>query len=327
MRKIIAALVVCYLGVCSCTMNSHEVQPAAIEPWLMKLQDDSLTIDQSHFYSCISVTDTLVHNINGDFNSVMARISHSLDSISQLQFNHETRTYLKCLLLTDFTSSLFSGQFLGNKLGMSDHSVSISSWNDRTIKECFDHGNRNVSPVWCGDRTTFFIKLADSLLHIKATQVSVPGIHTYPLITIGQKQFIFDPYDLFVPMDTIDHMILDYQAIKSEAYRSICVYDVKPEFGKRKELVSDRFINMLRSEYGKEKPVCALLENYFNVNGKQLLEQSTICKRFRLHRNLIEVHPVVSDDCSYVLTSDVKIGSTKHDIPNFYRQYFGRSCN
>ncbi len=312
----------------SCKKTNHNIEIKALQNTIIAPNNQQINTQNKEVFSCTFNQQCLNQNIQLSYDDAIIKLNATFDSIAQLSFNRATKTYLKCLTIASFASSLFSSQFLGSKFGLSNHKISIANWQNMSLAQRYQQGNDNTYPTWCGDRSAFYIKLLDSLLHIKATEVSIPGIHTYPIITIENNQYIIDPYDLFVAIDTIKGEVVDYESLKNKIYKSLVIYDVKHEFGKCVELISDSLYNNLLLKYGQtDTAICALISTYFKTEGTALLNQSTICKPYTPINNTFEICAVNSPQSGYAITSEFKFNSTKHHLPNFFRQYFGYKCN
>lgn len=320
-------LIGCWLLSVGCNNPAKEIEWDAIKQQLVYPNAHDLCHKQLFAYCAFNDTGLTLNN-SMQYADAMQQLVLSIDSIENLSFNPNTRTYLKCLALANFTSTLFSGQFMGSKIGLSGHKISIPNWEVMSLRQQYDAGNNNQFPVWCGDRATFYRQLVDTLLGIQSNEVSIKGIHTFPLVPIGGQEYIFDPFDLLIPLDTIQKKVLDYESLKTKSFQSLVICDVKRQYGKCVELISDSFYSMLKDKYGKkDTSLCSMLNRYLQAEGDVILQQATICKPFVPLSYAIEIYPVQRHHSSYVITSNYKIGSTKHHLPNFFRQYFGDTCN
>jgi len=267
--------------------------------------------------------DTFIKNMPYSYQEAMRMIQQNIDSIDKTNINQHTKKFLHCLTIANFTQTLFCKQFLGSKIGKSNDYIAIPNWSNLNIAERYQKGNENKVPVWCGDRTSFFISLIDSFLHLKSESISIQNIHTYPIVNIDEKYYIFDPSDLFIARDITSNKILDYQDLRNSQFHNICIYDVKPRFAKFAEFISKRFIEDVRIKFQDNKSnVSTLVCNYLNTESKNLIPTNLVITN-RKYPFFGTIKATTNTSNPYVILSDRPIYSLKNHSFNFYRIYFG----
>lgn len=213
--------------------------------------------------------DTLKYNISNTFEKSFSLLKLELSKIDTITSNKETKDYIKSIIIADYVYAAFSFQFLGPKLGMAKDASFIKNWNKTSIKSCFNLANKNQYAVFCGERTLFYNRLITHLLNLKTRQTSIKGIHTFPIIKIGDKEYIIDPYDPFVAVDTLNKTVLDYNSILNKQYKSLKPIRTKRLFGSSRMLISDKLYTKLKNTYG-EINLGNMLDKYLVDNDQYL---------------------------------------------------------
>jgi hypothetical protein len=216
-----------------------------------------------------SQKDTLKYNLRNTFEESDSLLKSELAKIDRIASNRETKDYIKSLIIADFVYAAFSFQFLGPKLGMAQDASVIKNWNKITIKNSFDLGNKNQYAVFCGQRTIFYNRLIERLLKLKTKQVSIKGVHTFPIVIIGGKDYIIDPYDPFVAIDTLEKTVLDYNSIIEKHYKSLKPIRTKRIFGSSRMLISEKLYGEFKKTYGKMN-LDSMLKRYLIDNEQYL---------------------------------------------------------
>lgn len=206
--------------------------------------------NQNYALEYIIQKDTLKYNISDNYDDSFAKLSTELYRIDTIQSNKETKDYLKCLIIADFVYAAFSFQFMGPKLGYAKDAATIKNWKTLSLESCFNLGNKNEYAVFCGERTKFYNRLINKLVTLKTRETSIKGIHTFPIIKIGNKEYIIDPYDPFVAIDTLERTVLDYNSILKKQYKSLKPIRTNRTFGPSRMLISSKFYEKLKKTYG-----------------------------------------------------------------------------
>ncbi len=275
------------------------------------------TISNSSYY--FNPKDTLKFNINSHFEESFHLLQQKLRKIDTIHSNEETKYYIKSIIIADFVYAAFSFQFLGPQLGLAKDASSIKNWNKLSIKKCFELGNKNEYAVFCGERTSFFNRLVTNLLKLKTRQTFIKGIHTFPLIKIGKKEYIIDPYDPFVVVDTIKGTVLDYKSILKKNYTSLSPIRTKRLFGSSRMLISQKFYNKLRTKYGKIT-IGNMLKKFMVDNNRYLEKFKT--KSFETPREKTKkINWVLNKKNILAININGRIDGNLLDEKDFYKFY------
>jgi hypothetical protein len=311
----------------SCGKTNYEINSNLIKNTFI---DTSQVITQdikNDLFATMSI-DTLRFNQNLTYNqalNILRNIFMQIDSTSE---NIETKTYLKALYLTEFVYASFSFQFLGSQLGKTNHQIAIQNWDKMPLENCYNMGNTNLVPVWCGDRTSFYIRLLDSLLGIKATSVSIKNVHTFPLVNIGNKRFVFDPYDPFVIFDSLKMRVMDYdEALKYFLNNnSINIIRTKKTFGVSNELVSnDLAKDILAISKNEKQDISQKLIFYFKKNKAVFLKRFNKCT-FDLHNKNGKIYLTNLKEDKFILHLSDKLNNLPMNTNRFKKYYYGIDC-
>jgi hypothetical protein len=234
--------------------------------------------------NCIQPTDTLIRNLPYSFDEAMLQIKQEFTHIDTLNTNKATKEYLKSLVLADFTYAAFSFQFLGPKFGLATDSTYLNilaRWDTMSLRSCYDIGNLNITGLYCGQRTSFYLRLVDSLLGIKGYQVVVPyGVHIFPVVNLSNGPYVMDPYDPFVICDSTKQTVISYsQLLSGKNDGNFVPIRSARLFGTSRQLFSARYVSMLRDSSGAvdKNCFCCMLKNYLTLNEAKLVGSITPC--------------------------------------------------
>ena len=250
-------------------INSQTINLQIVNKSILNNNEKEPNFEISILKKTLSQRDTLKYNICNTFEQSISLLKSELIKVDTIQSNRETKDYIKSLIIADYVYAAFSFQFLGSKLGMAKDASSIKNWDKIAIKTCFNLGNKNQYAVFCGERTTFYNRLIEKLLKLKTKQASVEGVHTFPIIIIGGKDYIIDPYDPFVTVDTISKTVLDYNLIVKKQYKSLKPIRTKRMFGSSRMLISRKLYTRLKNVYGKIS-LANMLDKYLIENDRYL---------------------------------------------------------
>jgi hypothetical protein len=311
----------------SCGKTNYEINNQLIKNIFI---DSSLVINQNvknDLFATMSI-DTLKCNQNLTYNQALSFLRNKFIQIDSISENIDTKSYLKALYLSEFVYASFSFQFLGSKLGKTNHQIAIDNWDKMPLENCYNMGNNNLVPVWCGDRTSFYIRLLDTLLEIKATTISIKNVHTFPLVNIGNRRFIFDPYDPFVIFDSLKSKVLDYD----EAFKyclknnSINIIRTKKTFGFSNELVSNDLTKEILAVSNNEKQdFSQKLKKYLIVNQSSFLKNIRKCSFEMYNKKGIIYHSNLKDD-RYIIQLENNLKNLPMNLNHFKKYYFGIDC-
>ena len=183
--------------------------------------------------------DTITNNIKVD----EKQLGNELAKFDAIQVNLPTKLYLKAMFLADFTYSAFGYQFIGRELGLANDSAIFQDWKRYSLKEQFDFGNSNVISASCGVRTNFYKKLVKKYLSLKVRDTSIKGVHTYPIVTIADEEYLFDPSEPMVFCDDGAGKILDYKQLRASS--AVSIYKSPRSFGTTHFLFSNNFLKTI----------------------------------------------------------------------------------
>jgi hypothetical protein len=311
----------------SCGRNNNEINYKAVKNFFI----DSNLVKIDDIKDTLSLTvsfDTLKCNQNLNYNQALDILRNKFIQFDSNYQNENTKKYLKALYISEFVYASFSFQFMGYQLGKTNHKIAIENWNNMPLEKCYNMGNSNLVPVWCGDRTSFYIRLLDSLLGIKATSVSIKNIHTFPLVNIGNRRFIFDPYDPFVVFDSLKSRVLDYDEALKYCLKnnSINIIRTKKTFGFSNELVSnDLTRDILAVSNNEKQDFSQKLMFYFKKNKDVFLKRFNKCTFEKHAKNGVIYHSNLKDD-KFVFQLIDKLNNLPMNVNRFKKYYFGIDC-
>jgi hypothetical protein len=274
------------------------------------------------------VNDTVyTNNSNKHIDDALKPLLSKYHSIDSINTNLETKQYVKSLLLAEWIYANFNFQFLGPKLGLTDTMPSVIDFRSSNPDLCYQAGNNNEMAVWCGDRSNLFTRLLDSLLHLKADVISINQIHSFPIVTIGAKKYIIDPFDPFILFNHNQTEIIDYDFYKiNHDSINLCAKRTKGTFGISGELISKRLYRMMQNIYTKKDAnIGLLIKNYLKTNLYFLSTFNDTCKSepFVTKR---KVYPVYSKTNAFVIYSPKN--ALPHEIKRtrLHKYYLGLDC-
>jgi hypothetical protein len=170
--------------------------------------------------------------------------------------------------------------------------------------------------------------LLDTLLGIKATTISIKNVHTFPLVNIGNRRFIFDPYDPFIIFDSIKSGVLDYnEALKyCLNNNSINIIRTKKTFGVSNELVSnDLAKDILAVSKNEKQDFSQKIIFYFKKNKAIFLKRFNKCT-FDLHNKNGIIYQTNLKEDKFILHLIDKLNNLPMNTYIFKKYYFGIDC-
>jgi hypothetical protein len=273
-------------------------------------------------------TDTLKCNQNLNYTQALSSLKNLFEKIETTNESEVTKIYLKALYLSEFVYASFSFQFMGFQHGKTNHHIAIENWNNMSLENCYNMANNNLVPVWCGDRTSFYVRLLDSLLGIKATTISIKNVHTFPLVNIGNRRFIFDPYDPFVVFDSLKLRVVDYDEAQENSLNnySITIQRTKRLYGEANELVSNDLANDILAVSKNEKQnFSQKLKEYLIMNQSFFLKNIEKCSFERYNKKGIIYNSNLKDD-RYIIQLENNLKNLPMNLNHFKKYYFGIEC-
>ncbi len=317
----------CFIIFISCTENRTKINSSLIKLYFVDTNDLKNKNAANQLNTKVS-NDTIKSNLKFDYWQAVSFLRNKFYQIDSCSYNESTKEYLKVSILAEFVYASFSFQFFGEKWGKTSHSVAIKNWDKLPLDVCYNIANNNLVPVWCGDRTTFFIRLLDSLLSLKASVISIKDVHTFPLVSIGQRRFIFDPYDPFIIFDTSLSTIIDYDQVQklvlnNDSYK---VMRTKRIFGFSNELISQRLASdVLKSSNKQVTDFSQKLSYFLLLNKASLLQGIESCSFETFNRTGI-IHPSNLKNDKYIISMVDNLNNRPMNLNHFKKYYLGINC-
>ncbi|MCF8253159.1 MAG: hypothetical protein K9H61_05630 [Bacteroidia bacterium] len=305
--------------------------------WFIWIQ--TITIDATVVFNSISIEkqsfektrmeyipDTLYENIPLSFDSSLSHLNVLFEKIESKNTNQETKNYLKALYLSDFVYGIFSFQLLGSELGHSSHSINIKNWNSISLRDCYNKGNKNEFPIWCENRSSFFTRLADSLLHLKSRIISLPGIHSFPIVFLKSGAYIFDPSDPYVVFDSQFSKVVSYENLIKNNLSDINIHRTNRHFGNSGLLISvGLWEKLFQSDRNSLQFFDSLVFEYVLNNKKQLQIVTTNCE-IEPHYFSSRMQPTNSLNDPYILKPKNLLYPKRMKKNRFNKFYLGKNC-
>lgn len=244
-----------------------------LQSYIQSKPNDGLRVPS---LACNVINDTLFRNLPYTFLQATTQLEKQFKKIDSLTVPEVSKQYAKALVCADFVYAAFSYRLLGDSLGINTDTVLHPQWNQRSLANCYEIGVNNYQAVYCGDRTDFYCRLVDSLLQMKTTAVSIAGVHTFPLVRIGSKDYIIDPYDPFVLSDSSTGRVISYSGVLNPNIKRVHVTRTKHLFGDTRELISRPLIQQKSKQQNPcdvAKYVKALADEYLRAKKTNTLTE------------------------------------------------------
>jgi|GEM_PF-3381212 len=244
--------------------TSKPVHPSVTYGELAVFLSDSIRTENWDMgkFSCQEPNETVSRNLPYSFSEALLVLDTQFVFIDTMSMGLSGKQYAKALIVADFVYAAFSFQFLGPQMGLANDASFIDHWDELPLEMCYEIGNTNHASVYCEERTSFYLRLVDTLLNIKGTSFFVENVHTFPVLFLEAGYFMVDPYDPFVVVDA-SNRVVDYPRLytgqKREEYRPI---RTKRLFGHSNELVSKSLYSAMRGETDMDSCFCCALKNY-----------------------------------------------------------------
>jgi hypothetical protein len=320
------------LFLCSACRNrggssSVPVKLAEVKAWLQ--EPSKLSEWEISKVDCKTPTDTLYQNLPYSFYEGLQQLRLQFNKIDSSGYNVKTAELLKSLVIGDFVYAAFSYQFLGPDMGL--ESDTVCNWNSLPLEAFYNLGNTNQTSLYCVERTAFFLRLTDSLLHIKGSPIAVSNFHTYPVLYIQGDTFIIDPYDPFIISDSSGATVRTYSdLLRSPDAGTYAPLRTQRLFGNTHQLISRRFTDSIETacKTGRNDCLCESLHTYLINNEAKLRGFVKPC--FNMPNqplyNTLKVLGTGSTN-NYIMEMTGRVDgqlSTSHDL---LRYYAGRVCD
>lgn len=277
-------------------------------------------------FKCVEPSDTLIRNLPFIYSEALSELNEHFSVIDTFSFNESTKKYAKALIAADFVYAAFSFQFLGPELGISNDTNLIREWKNLPLNICYDVGNFNQSSVYCIERTSFYLRLLDTLLNLSGNAVSTE-FHTFPVIIINQSTYIIDPFDPFVITDSSGRFVVKYeQLVKERSVGKFIPERTKRVFGNSRELISIPFRADLSSKYDNPDCFCCDLKEYLQENKKYILSFLRPC--FNAPDHQFDKIKILSNN-HYAFSIDVsgRVDGHLNSNDDIVKYYVGVKCD
>ena len=296
----------------------------------VKLSSRNFATNKLESISCINeidsikfifTGDTIKRNVDIDSTDLLAYLTKELKGFDTLKTNKKTNLYLKALFLADFVYASFSFQFLGDDFGLPQDSLIKVNWDKLPLRRQFELGNANLVSADCAMRTNFYMQLLNELLGLKSQQVSIEGIHTFPIVSIDHSYYLIDPSEPMVFLNYSNNNVVTYDKIM-EQLDSITISISTRNFGNTHMIVSNRYWNSIQHLGGNFRS--QLLADV--KSNKKLLERKIECFDISFETK-VSVHDIANE--FNALAIEFKFRNFGNIIykRSIKRDYFGKKCN
>lgn len=267
-------------------------------------------------------------NVPFTFNEAINETIRLFGKADSCSASRETALYLKAMILASLVHSVCPYQFLGHDMGKAEFPDSVSGWALFTLKEMYQHANINRSVVQCGDRSVFFARLCDSLLHLETEIISIPAVHTYPLVRIAGRKYIIDPYYMPLVCDNTNNRIPDYEALRNVPPASLAIEDCRLFFGRPVGLAAKSFYpGSLKDTVLRHETFCEQVHAVVDRVNRMPVSLKGVCRPLDMEDTELRVYPLNNRFYSFAVISDGVFGHTMHNTKSFFYQYFGKECS
>jgi hypothetical protein len=271
--------------------------------------------------ACLFQSDTIFNNLPYNYTQAIKQLIHMVDSIDQIEhYNRATKEYLSALVLADFVYAVCSFQFLGSQYQQGSTVIGIPNWSNLSLQSMFGLANTNQVAVWCGDRTSFYIKLLDSVLHLSAQTISIPQLHTFPVVRIGNKSYIIDPFNPIVLIDSATNKLAEYYSLKKTPHTTLLFKKSPRFFGESKGLITQELMSKMG---GFERlttnfTICNMVKQFLLIKMDELLALRK-SKRVKLSTYKMAINPVANKQYPFALRVNLTEQITNEEA--FFKQY------
>lgn len=314
-------LFVCSLA--SCEINENEPDAQIV----MRFVNTSQQINETLVNSITQVNvicnqDSQYSNLPYSFNEAYEKINMFFSEVDTIKSNQETKQYIKALILADFVFGSCGHPLLGKSLGMSNSTLEANGLVRTTLVDVYSKTNSNTVAIDCGTYSTYYKYLLDSLLGLSSSVLSIEKLHTFPVITIGTKEYLIDPSDPFVLLNSDKSSMLSFDELK--VANSLFIFRSRRVFGNSQILVSRELVNHLNlSDSSFCFSFSDKLNDYLEYNNSFIQE---ILKRRNsfYYETDYSVFPLDSKYFSYKIDNTIGILSCKLNLKSLQSIYLGQ---
>jgi hypothetical protein len=264
--------------------------------------------------------DTLINNVAIESKELNKMLANELLRFDSLPTNTPSKQYLKALFLSDFTYSAFSYQFIGRELGLANDSAMFHNWEDLSIAQQFNFGNKNLVSASCGVRTYLYKQLVKEHLKLPVRDTSIEGIHTYPIVIIAEREYLFDPSEPMIFCAEKGRKILEYSQLRNR--EDVMIFKSPRSFGPTHFLFSDKFlleINPFGESLKKQ------IAQYLISKRKLLLEKAPKCFVANFQKKWNVSYTKSKNNKLAIALETRNIGMVLSNA-NWKETYFGEDC-
>lgn len=273
-------------------------------------------------------TDTLYSNLPYSYEQALTLLQYHFDKTDSSNIAVASKQYIKALIVADFVYAAFSFQFLGPELGLAKDS--IRRWDSISLDSFYHAGNTNQTAFYCAERTSFYLRLIDTLLGLKGQPVTVEQIHTFPVVQIAGSAYIIDPYDPFVIYDTTTKTVAPYTVTQNSTQISNTIpIRTKRMFGNTRQLLSHKFVNSIKTEVkpGRSQSICQLLQTYLTKQAETLRAYVRPCFQLPqtpLYETIKHIQP--GGPNAYAIEMHGRVDGQLHTATDILKYYAGINC-
>lgn len=278
-------------------------------------------------------TDTLYTNLPYSYDSAIADLRRHFDQIDTLHTSPETRQYLKALTAADLVYAAFSYQFLGPKYGLARDSQMLDiwqRWDTLSLRTCYDIGNHNAMSFYCTQRSVFFLRMVDTLLHIKGYTVTIPdGVHVFPVLHLSGEDYIVDPYDPAVFADSSGTFAVTYDSLlHSKGHGHNKAIATRRIYGDTRMLLSHAYVDTLRARSAgvHDQGISGLLCSYLHSQGSDLQRLMRPCFKVPGAPSFRDAHIIPQGHNAYSIGQHWRVDGPLFDQQDIERYYIGITC-
>ncbi|GEM_PF-3600818 len=264
------------------------------------------------------LTDTLKQNIPLNYSEFITVINTKFDSLEKINTNSKTIKFLKAFYLAEACFALHSKGFLGKKYGLFESNKITKNWRDYELEQQYQLANSNELPLQCEEISIFYRKLLEQTTSLKSRDTSIIGVHTYPIVSIENNEYIIDPYDPTLILSN-NNKILAFEAIKKTPEQAI-PKRVKNKFGEKHFLLSKPLYDSLMVI---DTNLSSSIRSLLGKLEKKLRNETM--EIYHTSKNLL-IRPVVSS-CCYLSSNQIYKVNYNSDKANknFISLYFGQA--
>jgi hypothetical protein len=251
---------------------------------------------------------------NNNIDSVLVK---KLDSLDNLSCNNSTKNYIKACLIASMIGNLMPKQLLGSNFGLAKPLSNNRARSFQEVKSLISSSSDSPRAFDCLDMAYIFKVYLLKYLNLNCRIINLENIHTFPVVEIGEKEYIIDPYWLKIQLNAKSLEVLSLE--KLDANELILLKNFKSEFSKRYALISDSLINQFVG-----------LDENFNLKLKAYISNKISSKNYSnsCYKKVLEQKWEIAKNESVVLLSlqQQQQFGTEMQSNTFKHLYLGAPC-